>query len=43
MTTGLYVFGEYNKRLVALFQQNKVNICRILIVRSPLWIQLIEP
>ena len=26
MTTGLYVFGEYIKRLQTLFQQNKVNV-----------------
>ena len=26
MATGLYVFGEYIKRLKTLFQQNKVNV-----------------
>ena len=26
MTTGIYVFGEYIKRLQTLFQQNKVNV-----------------
>ena len=25
MTTGLYVFGEYIKRLLTLFQQNNVK------------------
>ena len=26
MTTGIYVFAEYIKRLQTLFQQNKVNV-----------------
>ena len=33
MTTGLYVFGEYIKRLQTLFQQNKVNVSFMEIVR----------
>ena len=40
MTTGLYVFGEYVKRLQTLYHQNKVNVSFRetvrLIARNPL-------
>ena len=35
MTTGLYVFGEYIKRLQTKFQQNKVNVSLRETARNP--------